>query len=603
VAIGVGSAQARESAFPGANGLIAFNSQGSVYVVRPDGSGLRQIATTNSEDFTTGVSWSADGLHLAFSAFKGPDPDIYVVDASGKHLRQITFSRGVDVDPSWSPDGKRIAFETNRNGGQVDIYSVDSHGRNPKQLTSGPENEQDPSWSPDGKRIAYTVESTDHLTREIWVMNADGSGKTQLTAAPNFSENPNWSPDGTRIAFDSDRVEKGDLDIWTMRADGSDVKRITSTPALDALPAYSPDGKQLVFVSDRLQKDSRRLFVIPSTGGRPRPLIAGDQPTFQMVPDWQRIRTGTLQPAAHPPGTALAVGGAVDSVDPLYNPDDAWSVPMQAGITYRINLSTLHGCATEALYPPRTRSFTDHAVLTRSCGGYATYTPEPGRGGSYTIRVAAIPNTQPVVSYRLQVAAAGPDDQGPGILVSGDETRGGSVSGRGIDAVDLYHFVVHHPSVVKLTLDSAAALALRLTTLTGKPIASGTTIVERLPPGTYLAQVAAPGRAAGRYALSVLVRVVTRTTLRPGGAKLALGDSVTLQTTTTPAPGGGRVGLRVDYDDPLAGWVFRELWFVAPGGKVTFTPPTVGLWRVSAGFYGTRGASPSHSRTIEIAVR
>jgi TolB protein len=149
-----------------ANGLIAFNSEGSVYVVKPDGSGLRRIANTNSEDFTTGVSWSADGLHVAFSAYKGSDPDIYVVDASGRHLRQVTFSRGVDVDPSWSPDGTRIAFESNGNGGQVDIYSVDSHGRNPKRLTDGPENEQDPSWSPDDKRIAYTVESTDHLTRE-----------------------------------------------------------------------------------------------------------------------------------------------------------------------------------------------------------------------------------------------------------------------------------------------------------------------------------------------------------------------------------------------------------------------------------------------------
>jgi TolB protein len=98
-----------------ANGLIAFNSEGSVYVVKPDGSGLRRIANTNSEDFTTGVSWSADGLHVAFSAYKGSDPDIYVVDASGRHLRQVTFSRGVDVDPSWSPDGTRIAFESNRN--------------------------------------------------------------------------------------------------------------------------------------------------------------------------------------------------------------------------------------------------------------------------------------------------------------------------------------------------------------------------------------------------------------------------------------------------------------------------------------------------------
>jgi Tol biopolymer transport system component len=603
VVIVVSAAQARQGAFPGANGLIAFNSEGSVYVVKPDGSGLRQIANTNSEDFTTGVSWSADGLHVAFSAYKGSDPDVYVVDASGRHLRQVTFSRGVDVDPSWSPDGTRIAFESNRNGGQVDIYSVDSHGRNPKRLTDAPENEQDPSWSPDGKRIAYTVESTDHLTRQVWVMNADGSGKTQLTSTPNFSENPNWSPDGSRIAFDSDRVEKGDLDIWTMRPDGSDVKRITSTPALDALPAYSPDGKQLVFVSDRLQKDSRRLFVMPSSGGRPRRLIAADAPAFQMVPDWQRVRTGTLQPAATLPGGALAVRGVSDSVDPLYDLDDAWAVKMESGVTYRINYSTAHGCATEALYAPHAQSFADHAILTRACGGYATYTPGPGRSGTYTIRVAAVPNTEPIVSYHLQVASAEQDDQGPGLLMSGDETRRGSVSGRSVDDVDLFHFVVHDPSVVKLSLQSAAALSLRLTSLTGKQIAAGATIVERLRPGTYLAQVSAPGRAAGAYALSVLVRVVTKTTLTLASTKLSLGDSVALQTATAPAPAGGRVGLRLDYDDPLSGWVFRKLWFVAPGGGVTFTPPTVGLWRVTASFYGTRNASPSHSKTVEVDVR
>jgi hypothetical protein len=162
---------------------------------------------------------------------------------------------------------------------------------------------------------------------------------------------------------------------------------------------------------------------------------------------------------------------------------------------------------------------------------------------------------------------------------------------------------VHDPSVVKLNLQSAATLSLRLTSLTGRQIAAASTIVERLRPGTYLAQVSAPGRAAGGYTLSVLVRVVTKTTLTPASTKLSLGDSVALQTATAPTPAGGRVGLRLDYEDPLSGWVFRKLWFVAPGGSVTFTPPAVGLWRVTASFYGTRSASPSHSKTVQIDVR
>jgi Tol biopolymer transport system component len=130
----------------------------------------------------------------------------------------VTYSRGVDADPTWAPDGTRLAFESNRNG-NVDIYAVNADGSGTTQLRRSPHDDLDPAWSRTDK-IAYTAQGGDG-TRELRVMNFDGSGDHQLTSAPNFSENPSWSPDGRWIVFDSDRAEKGNLDVYKMRADGS----------------------------------------------------------------------------------------------------------------------------------------------------------------------------------------------------------------------------------------------------------------------------------------------------------------------------------------------------------------------------------------------
>ena len=605
VAIVAGAAAAPDTGttFPGKNGRIAFNSEGAIYLVNPDGSSLTRLTSTNSEDTTTGMSFSRDGRLLAFSAYKGTDPDIYVIGTDGRGLRQVTFSRGVDIDPTWSPAG-RIAFETNRNG-NVDIYSVDDRGRTPLRLTNAPQNELDPSWSPRGDRIAYTVESGP--SRQIWVMNADGSAKRQLTNDPNFNENPSWSPDGNRIVFDSDRVEQGNLEIYSMRADGTDVLRLTNHPALDALPTYSPDGRRIVFVSDRAEKDSRRLYVMSAAGRSTRRLIADGGPFFQMVPDWQPLRAGRLERAPVPPGTPLAARGATDRVDPLYDLGDAWSVRMAAGTTYRINLAAARGCAAVVIFAPRTRSFAGGRRLAgRPCGGYFTFTPGPDGGGLHTLLVTPTGAGDAVIPYRLQVAPARPDDQGPGIALVSGRQRTGALNGRGVDAVDIYRFDVESLSTVRIDFQSRAAVELVLTTVTGavlKRAAPGATLRETLKPGTYLVALSARGRASGGYGLTVLVRVVTRTSLTGDSGRSAtvpVGQSVTLQTETTPHPAGGRVRIRADYQDPRAGWVFRQAWTVAPGGSVRFAPPAVGVWRVAASYFGTSSAAPSRSGYVTI---
>jgi Tol biopolymer transport system component len=603
---GAGAAPRTATAFPGKNGRIAFNAGGAIYVVKPDGTGLARLAETSSDDNTGGVSWSADGRWLAFSAFRGSDPDVYAIRSDGTGLRQVTFSRGIDVDPTWSRDGDRIAFETNRNG-QVDIYSVDARGRDPKRLTTARQDELDPAWSPKGDRIAYTVQVSE-TSRQVWVMNADGSGKTQLTNAPNFNENPTWSPDGSRIAFDSDREERGNLEVYSMKADGTGVVRLTNHPALDALPAWSPDGTSIVFVSDRLQKDSRRLFLMPASGGSAKRLLAREEPASQMVPDWQPLRSGRVEPPPSPPGRTLPGNGVADRVDGLYDVADAWSVRMRAGVTYRINLSPRRACASIRVFPPRTRAFaTGTAVAFRQCGGYFTYTPGPKRGGVYSLLVSAPAGSETIVNYHLQAAAAGVDDVGPGIHLAGHgERASGSLFASGIDVEDLYSFDVARRSAVRVDLRSTARLGLQLTTVEGEPVAearAGALLRKTLVPGSYVLAVVAPPRVGGRYELSTLVRAVTKTTLtadRRRKLSVPVGTAVELATSTSPSPGGGRVMLRLDYLDPRSGWVFRQSWTAVPGGTLSFVPPHIGTWRVRASFFGTLTSSPSRSDGVTI---
>ena len=154
------ASQSSRAAFPGLNGRIVFNDQsGSIMLVNPNGSGVVRVARTYRPPTRSSARRSrATGSGSRTARYSSSDPDIFMIRPDGSDQRQVTFSRGSDVDPAFSGDGSRIAFETDRNG-NVDIYSVDAGGTGGVRLTTAPENELDPAWSPTGDRIAYTVES------------------------------------------------------------------------------------------------------------------------------------------------------------------------------------------------------------------------------------------------------------------------------------------------------------------------------------------------------------------------------------------------------------------------------------------------------------
>jgi len=255
-----------------------------IVVVNSAGGAPTRLTRNPASD--SNPTWSADGRRIAFESnrraagrrFK--DADVYVMKADGTGTRELTFSSAFDGDPAWSLDD-RIAFESWRTG-NGEIWAIDADGGDEQQLTNSPAFDGDPAWSPNGEQIAFTSER-DNGDREIYVMNADGSGVTRLTNTPGFDENPSWSPNGKRIAFES--MRDGNLEIYVVNPDGSNQRRVTNHPALDALPSWSQDSKRIVFVSDRVRKGQRRLFVANANGTGLRMLTRG---AYDMSPDWAR---------------------------------------------------------------------------------------------------------------------------------------------------------------------------------------------------------------------------------------------------------------------------------------------------------------------------
>lgn len=138
-------------------------------------------------------------------------------------LVRLTNNSAQDMQPSWSPDGERIAFASNRDG-KTEIYVMDTDGSNVLRLTNNEASDGFPRWSPDSRKILFLSDRDGNP--EIYVMDADGSNQTRLTKNSADERSPSWSPDGNRIAFASNRDNPNpyNFDIYEMDAEGSHPK-------------------------------------------------------------------------------------------------------------------------------------------------------------------------------------------------------------------------------------------------------------------------------------------------------------------------------------------------------------------------------------------
>lgn len=198
-------------------------------------------------------SLSPDGKSVVYTSKASGNWDLYLQRVGGKNPLNLTVdSRADETQPAFSPDGERIAFRSERERGG--IFIMGATGESVKRLT---DLGYHPSWSPDGRDVAFSthnIEDPNDRTLErsdIWIVNAATGEKRQLTGETiGDAAQPQWSPTGVRIAYWS-RRKGGQRDLWTIPAAGGTPVAVTDDAAFDWNPVWAPDGKHLYFASDR----------------------------------------------------------------------------------------------------------------------------------------------------------------------------------------------------------------------------------------------------------------------------------------------------------------------------------------------------------------
>jgi len=265
-----------------------------IYVMNADGTDQRRL--TNHAAMDELPAWSPDGKRIAFSSRREGGSDIFLMNGDGTGLTRLTRLTDMGLyafHARWSPDGKRIAFQSFV---RPDIFVINVDGTGLTNLTNHPANDGSPDWSPDGRKIAFVSDRDG--PGDVYVMNADGTEPVRLTfnavsrPRPSWRPDPAWSPDGRKIAFVSDR--DGDPEIYIMNADGTNAVRLTFNPGEDGAPSWSPDGKMIAF--HRRVVGHRQVFVMNADGTNPTRLTELSPVAFNSDPSW-----GTAASVPRPP--------------------------------------------------------------------------------------------------------------------------------------------------------------------------------------------------------------------------------------------------------------------------------------------------------------
>jgi len=253
-------------------GLIALSIEegdySDLYVIRADGTGLRRLTKTPkvTEESPT---WSSDGRRIAFSRHGqvGGAASVDVIGVDGSAPRRVVTVPSGWAFPTWSPDGHWIAFSEWL--GDSGLFVVRPDGKGLRKLPGVGEALR-PSWSPDSRSLVYAGD------QGLRIIGLNGRGARRLTRS---GYSPAWSPDGTQIVLSDGDPAK----IWVVGADGLRARQLTRGKTHDTVPVWSSDGKQIAFVRSTSFGASGRLYVMSADGAHQRAV----GPSGAGFPAWQ----------------------------------------------------------------------------------------------------------------------------------------------------------------------------------------------------------------------------------------------------------------------------------------------------------------------------
>jgi Tol biopolymer transport system component len=289
-----------KGAYPGYNGVITFAAtmdileDRDIFIMNADGTGIQQVTFSEGDNFNP--CWSPDSEKIAFTKDMG-EPDyielIYIINKNGTGETQVTSSAQRQMrhlSPAWSLNGSKIAYLRDTSGGERDIYVIEigAGGEGTKLIDDA----SGPAWSPDGSKIAYQ----NHTDYYIWVADSDtGTPLYRVTEGGS----PCWSPDGQRMV-----LSRGE--IYTVNLDGSNLQQISNPPGSpdDYAPNWSPDGERILF-----DRDEETIWILDQDGSNDQALTNGI--IYAAEPDWAR--------GPKPPEAPEPVGGELFPISTLLN--------------------------------------------------------------------------------------------------------------------------------------------------------------------------------------------------------------------------------------------------------------------------------------------